>query len=45
MFGIVKTMFFVQGFAARELCARIEHAKPKVIIAASCGVEPNKIIK
>lgn len=33
------------GFAANELCTRIEHAEPKVILAASCGVEPNKIIK
>lgn len=33
------------GFAARELKMRIEHAEPKVIIAASCGIEPNKIIR
>lgn len=33
------------GFAARELCARIVHAEPKVIIAASCGVEPNKVVR
>ena len=33
------------GFAARELCTRIEHAEPKVIIAASCGLEPSKIIR
>lgn len=32
------------GFAASELCTRIEHAQPKVIIAANCGIEPNKII-
>lgn len=32
------------GFAASELCTRIEHAEPKVIIAANCGLEPNKII-
>lgn len=36
---------FYQGFAASELCTRIEHAEPKVVIAANCGVEPNKIIK
>lgn len=36
---------FVLGFAARELCTRIEHCEPKVIIAASCGIEPNKIVK
>lgn len=33
-----------KGFAANELCTRIEHAEPKVVIAANCGVEPNKII-
>lgn len=33
------------GFAASELCTRIEHAEPKVIIAANCGVEPNKVIQ
>ncbi|KAH9644510.1 hypothetical protein HF086_006043 [Spodoptera exigua] len=32
-------------FAARELRTRIEHAEPTVIIAASCGVEPNKIVR
>ncbi|XP_077300094.1 acyl-CoA synthetase short-chain family member 3, mitochondrial [Arctopsyche grandis] len=42
--GAVHSVVF-GGFAARELCARIEHAQPKVIIAASCGVEPNKIVK
>ena len=34
-----------QGFAARELRTRIEHAEPRVIIAASCGVEPHKIVR
>lgn len=34
----------ISGFAASELCTRIEHAEPKVIIAANCGIEPNKII-
>lgn len=37
-------ILFVEGFAASELCTRIEHAEPKVVIAANCGVEPNKII-
>lgn len=35
---------FIAGFAASELCTRIEHAEPTVIIAANCGLEPNKII-
>jgi acyl-coenzyme A synthetase/AMP-(fatty) acid ligase len=33
------------GFAARELSTRIRHAEPKVIISASCGVEPSRIIR
>lgn len=36
---------YFSGFAARELCARINHATPKVIIAANCGIEPNKIVR
>lgn len=33
------------GFAPKELATRIDHAEPKVIIAASCGLEPTKIIQ
>ena len=32
------------GFAARELATRIEDAKPRVIISASCGIEVTRII-
>jgi propionyl-CoA synthetase len=32
------------GFAAHELAVRIDDAKPKVIVSASCGVEIDKII-
>ncbi|KAB0800983.1 hypothetical protein PPYR_05337 [Photinus pyralis] len=42
--GAVHSVVF-GGFAAPELAHRIEHARPKVIIAANCGLEPNKIIK
>lgn len=42
--GAVHSVVF-GGFAARELASRIEHAEPRVVIAASCGVEPNKIVK
>lgn len=38
-------MSLLSGFAASELCTRIEHAEPKVVIAANCGVEPNKVIR
>lgn len=41
--GAVHSVVF-GGFAANELCTRIEHAEPKVVIAADCGLEPNKII-
>lgn len=41
--GAVHSVVF-GGFAANELCTRIEHAEPTVIIAANCGLEPNKII-
>lgn len=41
--GAIHSVVF-GGFAASELCTRIEHAEPKVIIAANCGIEPNKII-
>lgn len=27
------------------MCSRIVHAEPKVIIAASCGLEPSKVIR
>lgn len=32
------------GFAAPELAARIDDAKPKLIVAASCGLEPGRVI-
>jgi propionyl-CoA synthetase len=32
------------GFAAKELATRIEDAKPKVIVSASCGIEVKKVI-
>jgi propionyl-CoA synthetase len=33
------------GFAAKELAIRIRHTEPKVIISASCGIEPDRIVK
>merc|ERR1711962_328405 len=33
------------GFAAKELAVRIKHAQPKIIISASCGIEPNRVVK
>eukprot|EP00111_Clytia_hemisphaerica_P010674 TCONS_00031181-protein len=33
------------GFASNELARRIDHCHPKVIVTASCGIEPKKLIK
>jgi propionyl-CoA synthetase len=32
------------GFAAKELASRIDDSTPKLIITASCGLEPGKTI-
>jgi len=42
--GAIHSMVF-GGFAAPELSARINDAKPKVIIAASCGLEPGRVVE
>lgn len=41
--GAVHSVVF-GGFAARELATRIDDSKPKMIISASCGVEPNRLV-
>ena len=41
--GAIHSMVF-GGFAAPELAARITDARPKIIIAASCGLEPGRTI-
>jgi propionyl-CoA synthetase len=41
--GAIHSVVF-GGFAARELAARIEDARPRVIISASCGIEVSRII-
>ena len=41
--GAVHSVVF-GGFAAHELAVRIDDAKPKAIIAASCGVEPGRVV-
>jgi propionyl-CoA synthetase len=41
--GAVHSVVF-GGFAASELAVRIDDCKPKAIIAASCGVEPSRVI-
>ncbi len=42
--GAVHSVVF-GGFAANELATRINDAKPKVIVSASCGIEIKKIIE
>ena len=41
--GAIHSVVF-GGFAAHELAVRIDDAKPKAIIAASCGLEPNRVV-
>ncbi len=41
--GAIHSVVF-GGFAARELAARIEDARPHVVISASCGIEVNRFI-
>jgi propionyl-CoA synthetase len=41
--GAIHSVVF-GGFAAHELAKRIEDAKPKVIVSASCGIEPGRLV-
>lgn len=42
--GAVHSVVF-GGFAANELAVRIDDAKPKMIVSASCGIEVNRVIE
>ncbi|MBL4740253.1 MAG: propionyl-CoA synthetase [Sneathiella sp.] len=42
--GAIHSVVF-GGFAAKELATRIDDAKPKTIIAGSCGLEPGRIVE
>jgi propionyl-CoA synthetase len=42
--GAVHSVVF-GGFAAHELAARITDARPTVIVSASCGIEPTRVIE
>src|SRR5450631_1695969 len=42
--GAVHSVVF-GGFASKELATRIEDAKPKVVLSASCGLEPGRLVK
>jgi propionyl-CoA synthetase len=41
--GAVHSVVF-GGFAAAELAVRIDDCRPRAIIAASCGVEPTRVV-
>jgi len=42
--GAVHSVVF-GGFAPAELAARIEDAEPKLIVTASCGIEPSRVVE
>jgi propionyl-CoA synthetase len=42
--GAVHSVVF-GGFAPGELAARIEDAEPKVVVTASCGIEPSRVVE
>ena len=41
--GAIHSVVF-GGFAAHELATRIDDAKPRVVLTASCGIEVNRVI-
>ena len=41
--GAVHSVVF-GGFAANELAARIDDARPAVVVSASCGIEPTRVV-
>lgn len=42
--GAIHSVVF-GGFAAKELAVRIDDAKASLIVAASCGIEPGRVIE
>jgi propionyl-CoA synthetase len=42
--GAVHSVVF-GGFAANELAVRIDDAAPKVVVSASCGLEPGRVVE
>ncbi len=41
--GAVHSVVF-GGFAAHELATRIDAARPRVVLSASCGIEPTRLV-
>jgi len=42
--GAVHSVVF-GGFAPHELAVRIDDARPKVVVSASCGIEPTRVVE
>ena len=42
--GAVHSVVF-GGFAPKELAVRIDDAKPRAIVSATCGIEPSRIVE
>jgi propionyl-CoA synthetase len=42
--GAIHSVVF-GGFASNELAARIDDAKPKLVLSASCGLEPGRTVE
>ena len=42
--GAIHSVVF-GGFAPHELAVRIDDAQPKVVVSASCGIEPGRIVE
>jgi propionyl-CoA synthetase len=42
--GAIHSVVF-GGFAAKELATRIDDVQPKLVISASCGIEPGRIVE
>jgi len=41
--GVIHSVVF-GGFAAKELATRVDDARPRVILSASCGIETTRVI-
>ncbi len=41
--GAVHSVVF-GGFGAHELAMRIDDARPDIVVASSCGIEPNRVV-
>ncbi len=42
--GAIHSVVF-GGFASKELATRIDDAKPKMVLTASCGIEPGRVVQ